>query len=347
MRRMTDPIEYLKSRLRASQAPKTVAAPADNVEEQLFRLLTRKPYRKWKVSDTYSSEIKKQITFCVASGQPLTPVWFFGGYKLWSLVSSPEPDWAEFFSIAYFLEYVAPVAALYAPGVKFEFWTAHASIMKRQSNIPDKVCTEYRKAFETILQCFRSFLPRNVTIELHSFAEQYPDEAEYSRELEAHIADVVKQYETAWSPELKERKAKTSRMNIQWNGDEDWTTLSETEREEKIRMGPIVHDGYCRLRGVQDGVRGPGRFDLSATPLPSGSIPIGMTKTSVTKFWTGFGVLERRADGFADRILSPKQLESVESVEHETVPVDLVPLKNFKTIRVYPELRFSDSNTST
>jgi len=346
-----DPIQYLRSRLqdcaRYSPTPDDLDFVKENgIEGFLYKTLLSKKFRKWKVSDEYSKDIHKQVEYVVANKQPITGTWFFGGYKLWSLASAPEVDWAEFFSIAYFLSYLAPIAALYPPGAKFEFWAAHASIMQRQSNIAPETCRIYRASFAKLLDIFRPHLPENFKIELHSFDELYPNEAEYQAELEPLIASMVRSYEAEWSPELKERKAKTSAMNIQWPGAEDWTKLSEMDKQVKIRLGPIVHDGYCRLARINQAIRGPGKLDLSATPLPSGSIPIGTASGSVTKFWTGLGVLEQKNGKFNERILSPQQIEEVKQIKHAEQVISLIPLKNFEMIRIYPELRFSNRSES-
>jgi hypothetical protein len=342
---MLDAQSYLESRLKTCSVVAkggTFHAPSDSLEDAILSHLLSKRFRKWAVSPEYLQEIRAQVRYAISQRRPIEPTWFFGGYKLWSLPSAPEVDWAEFFFIAYVLSYIAPIAAIYEPGVHFIFWTAHPSIMQRQSNIPEADCLRYRQTFSKLLEHFQPGLPKNAHFSLRCFDELYPNEKDYSSELELHITEVERAFREDWSAEQKEKKKASSTLNIQWVGAEDWTTLSPDEKLEKIRLGPIVHDGYCSLSSVNKALRGPGRLDLSTVPLPSGSIPIGTTASSVTKFWTGFGVLEHRGDRFVDRILSPQQLEEVKSLPSEEIPIDLIPLKNFQTVRVYPELRFSN-----
>ena len=40
---------------------------------------------------------------------------------------------------------------------------------------------------------------------------------------------------------------KMSELNINMSGQEDWASLSETDKNEKIKMGTIYHDAYCGL----------------------------------------------------------------------------------------------------
>ncbi|MFH0853796.1 MAG: hypothetical protein V1853_05330 [bacterium] len=315
----------------------------NDLEAYLYAKLTSKKFRKWRIGDDYQEEIKQNIRFNIDQQQPIELTWFFGGYKLWQLVSSPEVDWAEFFAVLYYLGYAAPIAAAYPAGVIFKFWAAHTSIMKRMSNIPEEDCQTYRESFNQLLMQINKHLPKNISVELHCYSELYPDQKEYTAELEVLIAKLDEDFHTRWSEEQKQRKIKSSELNIQWQGSENWIDLPEEEKRSKIVQGPIIHDGYCRLSRINEAIRGRGMFDLTATPLPKAdSIPIGTTSSSATKFWIGFGVLEQRGERYVDRILSPQQLEQADKMEYKTESIDLVPLKNFKEIRVYQdELKFS------
>ncbi len=305
--------------------------------EFVLRRLMSKKFRKWKVGPEYAAELKASVDYAVNKQQPINTTWFFGGYKLHHFPSSPEVDWAEFFNICYLLNYISSIAELYKPGVIMTYWAAHPSIMKRQSNIPESSCLVYHYSFNRLLSGFIKYLPDNIKLELRCFSELYPVEKKYSEELEPLIEKIKKEYND-WPAERKNKKEATSKLNIQWRGAENWAALSAEEKREKIKMGPIVHDGYCRLSGVNKAIRGLGKVDLTATPLPKyNSITIGTTSASVTKFWTGFGVLEKTADSYVDRILSPRQFDSLRDKKHEVVKCDLIPLKNFNEICVYPK----------
>ncbi|USN53657.1 MAG: hypothetical protein H6760_00600 [Candidatus Nomurabacteria bacterium] len=340
------PSQYLQHRLESCghyelTASDHVLLKEKGMEEFLYAKLTSKKFRKWRIQESYQKEIREQIRYCVEKNIPIEPTWFFGGYKLWSLPGSPEPNWAEFFTIAYFLQFISPIAAAYSPGVTFKFWVAHASIMLQQSNIPIKECIKYREEFNRLLSFFRKYLPSNIVVELHDYSELYPDQNEYEQELEQCILNTERKYHEEWTEDRKRIKRTTSELNIQWSGAEDWTKLGESEREEKIFRGPLVHDGYCALSRVNEALRGSGKLDLSATPLPSGSIPVGTSASSVTKFWTGVGVLEKHDSRYVERILSPQQWNAVQGLSVQIEAIDWLPMKNFHEIQVYPELNFS------
>ncbi len=333
------PNEYLADRLKksAQTIDSKKVLKNEELKEFIFKTLMSKKFRKWGVGDEYTQEVKDSAKYVVEKDIPLNTTWFFGGYKLWSLPSSPEADWAEFFAISYLLRYIAPIAQAHQPGVAMTFWAAHPSIMKRQSNIPEEECRTYHESFRKLIAEFQPHLPANIKLELRGFDELYPDEKEYTDELEPLIKEVEKEYE-AWPQDRKDKKRATSVLNIQWNGAEDLEKLSVSEKEARIKNGPIVHDGYCRLSKINQVIRGLGKIDLTATPLPKrNSITVGTTSSSVAKFWAGVGVLERKGDSFSDRILSPKQFQQKKDAQHEVVPSNLIKQKNFQKIWIFPE----------
>lgn len=342
-----DPINYLKGRLtdsaRANLTAESLASVKElGLEEWLYRTLTRKPYRKWSIPPEGTYAIREAINNSINQQKPIRLTFFFGGYKLWRFSGSPEVDWAEFFTLCYYAEYLAPVVFAYPPGVQVTFWSAHPSIMRQMSNISETNSQRYYESFQSLLGLLRVGWPNNFLIELRSVSELYPDAAEYEAELHGLTSQLEQHYKTL-TTERRQKKITTSSLNIQWSGNDDWSKLSEKERQGKIERGPIIHDAYCRLTKLKSALRGLGKIVISTTPLtlPSTSIALGSTKNSITKFWTGTGVLEERPDGFRDRILSPQQLEQVKSMEARTIDVDLIPLKNFSKIMIFPELRFS------
>ena len=65
--------------------------------------------------------IRSAVEKNIANNEPIKISFPFGGYKLWSLEETPETDWAELFSIMYFIRWLKPVCALYSKGVVFNF----------------------------------------------------------------------------------------------------------------------------------------------------------------------------------------------------------------------------------
>ena len=129
----------------------------------------------------------------------------------------------------------------------------------------------------------------------------------------------------------------TSALNIKWDGVKDLTGLSQEEKEKFIERGALLHEALVKvptIRAFSD--KNPAMFSISCGSLPS-VVSIGTTKSSITKFWVGTGVLEDRDGAYYDRILSPHQIESMRQTPKSEVPIDLIPLKNFSSIDVYKE----------
>lgn len=163
---------------------------------------------------------------------------------------------------------------------------------------------------------------------------------ELEKELENHIKRLRLEYPSQ-DAQRKKRMLQTSKLNIKFDGVQDWTKLSEKEKLEKITMGPIYHDAQCSLSKRRDFVRGNDKIVVFTTPI-SNAIAIGTTKSSITKFWTGIGILEYVKGEYKDKILSPSQVDSLDKFKTHEKSVNLIPLKNFKNIIVVEEkLEFS------
>ncbi len=312
----------------------------DGLEAFIYKALTNKKFRKWAIDESTQQRVKRAIHLNVSKNQPIQLTLPFGGYKLWRLPSAPEVDWAEFFMLSYYLSYMAPIAAAYKPGIALSF-SSDDIIIERMNNVSDADTDAYARSYSALLAQFRVYLPANVTIELKRVRDMYPDRSEYERELAHNIERFTKEY-AALDATTRAHKEKTSILNIRWDGARDLTGLSDAQKQEVVSFGPILHDATCYVSKRQAFVRGENKIVIFGNKIRN-CIPIGTTKTSRTKFWTGFGVLEQRGEKLLDRILSPEQLERAKNEDHEIIHPNLIPLKNFDELWVYPRaFQFSD-----
>lgn len=312
----------------------------DGVEAFIYKVLTSKKFRKWSIDEAIQSNVKKAIQSNVSKNKPIKLTFPFGAYKLWRLPSTPEVDWAEFFTIAYYCQYVAPILQAYQPGALFSF-SSDDIIVERMNNVSPEEPKQYIQSFHALLNEFQKFFPPNMTMELVRVADMYPNKAEYERELAQQIKVYTNIYATIDSTK-REAKNKSSALNIRWDGVRDLTGLSQEEKRRMIELGPILHDAHCAVSRRRAFVRGENKIVIFSNPI-NDAIPIGTTKSSRTKFWTGFGVLEQRGEKFYDRILSPEQLEKASLEEHDVIPTDLIPLKNFSEVwNFHREFQFSE-----
>ena len=148
---MNTPQSYLEARLKTCSRYEFTnldqeILEKEGIESYLFKKLTSKKFRRSKLPLTCEQRIKKAISQAVSSGKPLQIVFPAGAYKLWSLPSSPEADWAEFFTLAHILSFFAPVLSAYKPGVQLHFYL-FTYLMQKSNNMSADEVEKYLKSF--------------------------------------------------------------------------------------------------------------------------------------------------------------------------------------------------------
>jgi hypothetical protein len=299
------------------------------VADFIYKKLTSKKFRKWSIDDDSKKRVKEAIKINLEKNEPIKFTYPFGGYKLWRIPTSPEVDWAEFLMISYHCQYLASILQVYKPGVEFVF-SSDDLIIERMNNVSKDDTDAYFNSFVALLKEFSKYFPGNMKMEIKRVSDLYENEEELESEITSHFKKLKNDYPNM-DKNRKEAMFRTSELNFNFKGKEDLAGLSEEEKRKKIELGPVFHDTQCSLTKRRDFVRGTDKVVLFTTKI-SNAIAVGTTKTSVTKFWTGFGVLEKYEDRFKDRILSPKQLEEVKKEKTEIEKIDLIPLKNFSEI---------------
>lgn len=304
------------------------------LESFIFAKLSSKKFRKTKMDEHCIDRTQKAISTKVKANQPIHVVFPQGGYKLWRFPSSPTVDWAEFFNISYVLSYIAPIAAEYKPGVHLTYYM-HTLLMELHDNLTTEEIKAYVDSFEQLLDEFRKHLPQNVKISILRDADLYTRK-EYFEALEAGTQKAKEAYEQ-FTPEKKEYFARMSRLNIKWDGKENWTKLSDKEKDEKIYLAALYEMATTsQLKRVFETVKSPDNVLVFTVGTPD-FIGIGSTKASLAKYWVGFGVLVQKGDSLLPIVLTPSQYESVTKKPYQTVEVNVLPGANFKQILVFDQ----------
>jgi hypothetical protein len=172
-----------------------------------------------------------------------------------------------------------------------------------------------------------------VGVSIQRVGDLYEDKQSMEQELASNIEPAKTFYENPQNAAQKAVMTTTSALNIQWNGAKDMSHLSDSERQAVIDMGPVYHDAYCALGKRRELNRGEDKILIFTTRVPL-AVAVGTTKSTITKFWTGFGVLEKAGDGYQPKILSPRQLEQWKERQYNDEPVGLIDLKNFSSIQI-------------
>lgn len=314
----------------------------NGIEAFIYKRITSGKFRKWKIQEEAEQRTKKAISIAVNESKSLKVLYPQGAYKLWHLPSSPYSDWAEFFNIAYLVEYVSPIVKFFEPGVEIDYYM-HTLIPEKHDNLPTADINSYVESFQVLLDEFSKYFPKNLKIKIYKDINFYSSREEYFEELESHLHEGEADFE-AMEVGMKEAFLKMSELNIRWDGIEDWTKLNDDERKEKIRKGAYLEKAMSKLTKPQVFTKADDKVPVFTLSSPR-FIGIGSNKSSVTKYWTGYGVLEEKDKNLTDRILSPKQLESLAEVNYKEENVNLIPHKAFDKIRIYESIpNFSSKN---
>jgi hypothetical protein len=332
-----NPLEYLQTQFERSAYSELTDADRFLIEHEgmevfIYKQFTRKPFRKWSISEETQEKKREAIAEYVQKKLPIICQLSFGGYKLWRLPSSPEVDWAEWLFFHYLAEYFAPIVAAYKPGIRMVF-KSDDHLLERLSNIPRSDTDAYCDSFEELISVFAKHTPQNMRYELLRYEDvlkKYPMKEE---DLASALQEQTEIFE-ALTTEQQDKLIRGAEMNIKWDGAKDLTMLPEEEKIKMRKQAAILHDGFYR-------VPKPKQFQRKAVTFGATKygtvIPIGTTKSSVTKFWTGFGILEKTDTSWQSRILSPQQLALAKNVEHDILQSDLIPMKNFSRIWAFPK----------
>lgn len=302
------------------------------IEFFVYKKLTSKKFRKYKVDEACATRTKKSIQLKIQKNQAITVVYPQGGYKLWRFPSSPSVDWAEFFNLAYVLQYIAPIAKAYEPGVQLIYYL-HTLLMELHDNLTTEEIQAYVDSFEVVIGKFRKYLPENISVSILRDADLYSRD-EYFAALQNGRANSEKNYKTLPIAKKTELE-KMAKLNIKWLGKEDWSVLSQTAKNEKIYLAAIYEmAASSQLTKVGEVVKSPANVLVFTKGTPD-FIGIGSTKASIAKHWVGFGVLQKRADSFLPIILTPSQYQKAQKLNHQQVSIELIKLPNFDKIEVF------------
>ncbi len=308
-----------------------------SIEDYIFRKLMSKKFRKWSLSENIRDKIKKQINYCVLNNEPILLNLSYGGFKLWRLPTTPEVDWSEFFYIAYHIQYMAPIAQAYRPGIYLEFSSGDIAVTT-MNNVPKKDVDQYDKSLRELIKVFRSHLPKNIKINVSRLRDLFENEQQFINEGEKLQEKAREDFSK--DEELFNEFKRGAVQNLQFKkGDKDLSKLSEDELDKiRQRSAEIIETMY-EIPQIVDNKNRKDQIDLLATNL-SLDIPMivtGATKYSTAKFWAGMGVLVKNGDNFAEYVITPKQWEKIKNEKHVIVNINIISLNNFKQILIYPE----------
>lgn len=333
---MGDVDTYLRSLV--TEFPEQHQEATGDLAEWITGKLLLKRFRKAKVHEKTREDILNKVKISIAEDKPIYLVVLFGGYKHFWNQSYPEVDWAELFNLRFMSELVAPILSAYKPGVILDYESEDV-IIELMDNYPTESLDSYAASFRKLVQAYSKCLPTNFKINYVRSQEQID-----AKKLKARINELLTDKRKVWAAYSKEELDKhlaRSPNNILWNGKEDWTKLSEAEKEQKILESKIVNETYYdadfEFRG--DYLCGGNHIPIVLSwgltfENFANWLTLGSTFSSTVDFWVGRGILEDRVEKFVPRVVSQTQYYKIKD-KLEMHDSNLIPMKNFKQIEVY------------
>lgn len=320
--------DYIQTKLTELRESQGLLKPQNNNElaEAIFKLLMSKKFRKYSASPEFIEHIKQSIRGHIETGTPINITFTHGAYKLWRFEESPEADWAELFALMYYTKWLAPICEIYEPGVVFDSFVDDLILPKLNNLSMDEV-TAYKQSHQKVIDFLKPYQPDNFAMTITGAGDFFDSSEAFDKKL----AKDVEEYAATLPgglPEVSEARKAMIELNVRpdktAHSDPDW-----------MAKNVLVHDAYISKtkRGIGYTFR-PDKILAFTQPLPIGLfLAVGSTKDTIAKFWTGVGALKPHGDSYRQLVLSPSQLEHVQTT-FEPVKIFGLEGKNFNRIRV-------------
>ena len=167
--------------------------------------------------------------------------------------------------------------------------------------------------------------------------EQYKDYNFDKQKLLARIEEMIPEYTKrfeSYEPEDQARRIQKAKTNFKINGVVDYSNLTGDEKNELYKNSRILNESFLdadyEVRGndfFEKENNIPLLFSFGLGPGGEAWLHIGSSKSSMTDFWAGTGILEIRENGqIIERILSRTQFENIKD---QLIKVDVKsPISN-------------------
>ena len=317
--------EYIISTLESMAQPVEMQAIGRTpVEDALFAKVMSKKFRKLKADEKTIQRTKKAIQLAVENKRHVTISFLFGGNKLWRLAEAPEIDWAELFSLSYYIRWMKSIASVYEPGARLDYYSEDVAV-ESLNNLSKAETQTYYQSFQNMLNWVKPYVPKNVAVTYRRYGDEYRDYSDYLTELEAAKELVLKE-NNGQLPTLSDRQKVATELNVRLLPGQDKDPLWR----EKVEL---IHQSLEKTDTIERVYFDDKSLIFACPTLYSGWLATGSTKKSYAKFWAGVGVLEKSGDSFNELVLTPKQLGSA-NFDWEDIKLDGLQGKNFSRVRV-------------
>lgn len=303
--------------------------------------LARKKFRRRKLAGQTKQVIKDKVILSLQSNKPIHFVIPFGGYKHFWNPSHPEPDWAELFNFKYLTEYVAPVLAVYKPGVIIEYISEDV-IITRMNNYPQSALEKYSEIFKKLIDWYSEKIPANLQFRFFRVKDR-GDYKKLIKEVEEKLLERKKEFEKL-SPERKNQELHRSVRSMMWKGDKDLTGLSEDEKNQRMIESRLIELVYYKVEAEPEYLGNYLSEDNHICICFSygtthdndefEDLTLGSTYGSIVDHWIGRGIIVKKGERFLPDIISRNQYESLKKDLQVIDTSNFLPYANFQQIEV-------------
>lgn len=315
--------DYIISTLNELAKPLTKEQVKGSLEEAIYAKIMSKKFRKLKVDEDCENLVRKAIKYAVDNKKPVFVGVLFGGNKLWRLDEAPEIDWAELFSLEYFVDWMKSIASVYEYGAHFDYYSQNISV-ESLNNVPRSETDQYTNTFKDMLEWIKPYMPENVSVTYRLHADEYNDVSEYYSELEESKKQILKN-NNGELPKMETAQYAATELNVRLRPHQDDDPLWR----EKVEL---EHQAIFGTKSLLPYLTDETLIPTCPTAFP-GLIATGSTKSSYAKFWAGAGALLKKGDEYHRVVLTPNQLAN-SKFEWEAVSIEGLKGKNFHKIRV-------------
>lgn len=293
------------------------------LETSMIDRLFAKKFRKYSIDPQVRIDVETKLNNIIEKKLPLNFVPSFGGYKHWWTPTYPTIDWAEIFNMKFMLEYLVPICANYKSNKSSIEYESEEIILSELNNVPQSGLDEYTKTFRQALEYFNN-KQKYIEMKLSLAREQYKNYNFNKQKLLERIKEMIPEYTKRfnnYSSQDQEKRIQKARTNFKLDGVVDYSNLSEVEKEELYKKSRIFNEAFLdadyEVRGndfFEKENNIPLLFSFGLGPGGEAWLHIGSSKSSMTDFWAGTGILEIRENGqIIERILSRNQFENIKN----------------------------------
>ena len=198
---------------------------------EIYKLLTPEWFRFGTVDKQTEGSLRKMVTIFVNENKPIRVLNAFGGFKNHRIDSAPHIDWAEIFHLSFISNTLIKICEIYEPGVQLEY-SGDAHMACIVDNIKKELVDTYIREFDFAIDHFDAITPKNFRITHKHFLEFYNYD-EMKKEIN-ELGNKENMLEPKNSESI-ERNYQRALQNFCFDGEEDFTSLLEAEKEELIK----------------------------------------------------------------------------------------------------------------